>query len=290
MARGQSSASPPSKSPEPTAEEFAAAAAYEEDIAAEATAIRSDAEELTPALFMKLYPLLRKPIPGAYIQKIGATTGKPYESTGIRSVQVQIDRMNNVLTPLWWWDAVDYEDGGKLAKVTVCVGNPSTRYEGEPLVLRSSRGGVGQGSGAGNIYKGSYTNAAKLAFARLGPGHEVYLGAADLDPDVNEAIAQQAPSNGAAQGQPADNADVGPGIASKLVDRAWEIPTAKSSLQLAASHAAGRDVGDCSTKKAATEGLAGLNFAQAEKLDRWLQKKETEAEVDDGQEKGGSDA
>ena len=178
--------------PDPVAE----AIASEEAIAAEAKEIRGDATELTPALFMELWPLLKRPIPGGLIQTVGVTKGKPYESTGIRSVQVQIDRMNNVLTPMWWQDEVRYEDGGKLATVTVIVGMRGDFVQGGdrmPLVLveRSSKGGVAQGSSTGNIYKGSYTNAAKIAFARVGPGHEVYLGAADLDPDTNLKVAEQ---------------------------------------------------------------------------------------------------
>lgn len=167
---------------------IAEAIAYEEAIAAEATEIRDGATELTPELFLRLWPLLKRPIPGGFIQTVGAVKGKPYESTGIRSVQVQIDRMNNVLTPLWWSDDVTYEEGGKLAQVTVTVHGQSG-----PLVTVYARGGVQQASTLGNLYKGSYTNAAKLAFARLGPGHEVYLGAADLDPDTNAEAAKQSP-------------------------------------------------------------------------------------------------
>jgi hypothetical protein len=266
-----------------TLDVLAAAIASEREIATEAEAIRGDATELTPDLFLKLYPLLCKPIPEGFIQKIGVTKGKPYESTGISSVQVLVDRMNNVLTPLWWWDQVEYFDDGKVAKVTVGVGtgDPARQIGG---ITRSSYGGVSQGSGAGNIYKGSYTNAAKLAFARLGPGHEVYLGAADLDPDVNQEIADAKSANGGG-GKPASDEPVGPGIAGQLVDRAYALPDGKDNLQLAASTVAGRDLGDCSERKAAIEGLAGLTFAQAEKLSDRIARKE--AEIAGG---GGSDA
>lgn len=277
MSRGQQQA-PAKVSPEPTAEEFAAAREYEAEVAEQASEIRGESAELTPELFMKLYPLLTKPIPAAYIKTIGTTTGKPYESTGIRSVQVQIDRMNSVLTPLWWWDHVEYEQDGKLATVTIYVGDQSAPGNTEPLIRRSSRGGVGQGSGAGNIYKGSYTNAAKLAFARLGPGHEVYLGAADLDPDVNQEVADQSPGG---NGPPAKSAaQIGPKVAGQLVDRAWKIDTARTNLQLAASHIVGKDVGDCDTEEGAVEGLAGLSFEQAEQLSRWIERKQTEAEAE----------
>lgn len=173
------------------ADPIAEAIAYEEAIAAEATEIRGDETDLTPALFLKLWPLLKRPIPAGFIQTVGKVQGKPYESTGIRSVQVQIDRMNNVLTPLGWTSEVEYEQDGKLARVTIGIGR-----HGNALAHATSYGGVDRGSGVGNIYKGSYTNAAKIAFARLGPGHEVYLGAADLDPDTNEDAAKQAAAPG----------------------------------------------------------------------------------------------
>jgi hypothetical protein len=255
---------------------LAEAIVSEQKIAEEAAEARDDADRLDGALFLKLYPLLCKPIPQGFIQTIGRVEGKPYVSTGIRSVQVQIDRMNNVLTPLWWWDEVEYEDAGKLAVVSVYVGNQA---EGEVLVCRKSRGGVARGSSAGNIYKGSYTNAAKLAFARLGPGHEVYLGAADLDPDVNQEVADAKASNGSG-GKPASDEPVGPGIAGQLVDRAYALPGGKENLQLAASTVAGRDVGDCSERKAAIEGLAGLTFGQAEKLSDRIARKEAEQGAD----------
>lgn len=180
--------------PDPLAE----AIAYENAIGEQAQEIRGDAIELTPDLFLNLWPLLKRPIPAGFIETIGVTKGKPYASTGVKSVQVQHDRMNNVLTPLWWWDEEHYESDGKLARVSIHVGT----FPDKPIVTRSSRGGVNQGSTAGNIYKGSYTNAAKVAFARLGPGHEVYLGAADLDPDTNEKVAeQQTPQQASASSQ-----------------------------------------------------------------------------------------
>lgn len=270
---------------DPTPEALAEAKQAEAVIAAKAAEIRGAATELDPELFLKLRPLLREPIPSAFIKYVPRLEkGKPYESTGVRAVQVQIDRMDNVLTPLWWFADEEYFNEGKLARVTVTVGTPE-----KPLFSRSSYGGVDRGSTTGNVYKGSYTNAAKPAFARVGPGYEIYLGAADLDPDVNEQIAEQA-SKGAGNGQPASPAEIGPGIASKLVDRAWKVPAAKEAFRLAASHAAGgKDVGDCSTKKGAVEGIAGLTYEQAEKFERWISKKETEAEVDAPAEKKGGE-
>jgi hypothetical protein len=244
-----------------------AAMQSEDELAARAAEVRGDNTQLDRALFLELWPLLREPIPAAFIQTVGRVEGKPYDSTGIRSVQVLIDRMNNVLTPLWWWDEVEYEQDGKLCTVTVSVGDRSG--ENGILLARSSRGGVQRGSSIGNVYKGSYTNAAKLAFARVGPGHEVYLGAVDLDPDVSEDLANQEPA------VDAEPDGIGRELARKLVDRAWELGVNKS-LQLAGSHAAGTDVGDCSTKAKATTALATLTYAQAEKVDAWLNRKADE--------------
>ncbi len=246
--------------------DLAAAIASEAQIGEEAAAIRAehDDEGLTAGLFLQLYPLLCKPIPSAFIQRLPATKGKPYESTGIRSVQVQIDRMNNVLTPMWWWQETNHDEGGKLCEVTVFVGN----RDSDVLAEGSSFGGVGQGSTLGNIYKGSFTNAGKLAFAHLGVGHEVYLGATDLDPDVDADLANVAPES------PDNPSTIGKAIATKLVDRAWAIPSAKSNYQLAASHAADRDVGPAGSKSAAVKATSGLTYGEAEKLERWIAKKE----------------
>jgi hypothetical protein len=164
------------------------AARYEQEIADRATGIRGEDFDgtMTPALFLRLWPLLREPLHEGHIVHTTAGKGKPYESDGAKSVQVLIDRCNNVLTPLCWGYSDGYESNGKLCKVVVMV------YGSEPggtvLVSRSSWGGVDRGS-EGNIRKGSFTNAAKLAFARLGPGHEIYLGGHDFDPDTNAQIA-----------------------------------------------------------------------------------------------------
>jgi hypothetical protein len=174
---------PPRKTPVP-AEKLQEAARYEDEIRVRAEELRGDANELTPDLFLKLYPLLREPIHEGYLETVSKGDGKPYESTGIRSVQVQHDRMNNVLTPLWWDEVVEYEQDGRLCRVTIRIGPPDGA-----LARRSSWGGVERGSTTGNLYKGSYTNAAKMAFARIGPGREVYIGALDFDPDVSEDAA-----------------------------------------------------------------------------------------------------
>lgn len=163
----------------------------EQGIADEAAAIRAAHSEkpcMTPGLFLDLLPLLKRPIPAGFVTRTGAVKGKPYESDGVRSVQVLVDRMDNVLTPLWWQDEVEwFENGHHLCRVTVTV----RATDGEVLVSRSSWGGVNQASTLGNHRKGSYTNAAKRAFAMVGPGHEVYVGVVDYDPDVNPDVAAE---------------------------------------------------------------------------------------------------
>lgn len=244
---------------------IAEAIASEEQIAEEALKLREGHEgEFDGALLDKLTALLRKPIPGAFIQAVGKIEGKPYASTGVRSVQVQVDRMNNVLGLANWWFDEEFSNDGKVCKVTVYVG-----AMGQPLLWRSSHGGVDRGSGTGNRYKGSFTNAAKLAFARVGPGHEIYIDAADLDPDVNEEVAKQV--GGGALSQAAAQA---------LAARAFRIEDAKANLKAAAEHLAEVSIGDCSTLAGAAKALTALTFEQAERLDSWLKRKETEAGVD----------
>lgn len=167
---------------------LAEAMAHEEDIAREARKLRIGEQRLTADLFLKLWVLLRRPIPQGFVRSLPKLEGKPYASTGISAVQVQITRMDNVLTPLWWWDSVEYHEDGKLAHVKVIVGD---RHGGGAVLLnREAWGGVNRGSTVGNLYKGSYTNAAKVAFARIGPGWEVYLGATDFDPDTDVEAAR----------------------------------------------------------------------------------------------------
>lgn len=248
--------------PQTTAEALAAEAA----IGQRAKEIRGATTGLDAKLFDQLWPLLCEPIPPAFIQTVGRVEGKPYASTGIRSVQVQVDRMNNVLTPRCWWYEEEHELEGKLCRVSIFIGNRSHPLGGGgPLAQASSYGGVSRGSSIGNVYKGSFTNAAKLAIARLGPGHEVYVGATDLDPDVSSEVAAEAGKQ--EEGAPGR---IGKQAAKQLVDHAW-LADEQQRLRLAASKLAGKELGDCSTKAKAIASLTGaLTFEQAEQLDGWL--------------------
>lgn len=166
---------------------LAIAIAYEQQIATEAAAIRAEfGDVLSLGLYMRLRPLLLMPIPAALIQTTEAVKGKPYESTGIRSLQVSIDRLDNVLTPFWWGYSYEHANDGRLCHLTSWLGEKDS-----PLFTRESWGGVNQGSTEGNVYKGSFTNTAKRGFAEaFGVGHEVYLGATDFDPDTDLAAAE----------------------------------------------------------------------------------------------------
>lgn len=176
---------------------LAEAIAYEEAIREEADAIwtadeNADDASIQPFIFRELRPLLRRPIPTGFIEHVGEVTGKPYESTGVRSVQVQMDRLDNVLGPHNWGYEATHSEDGKRCYVKAWIGPAA-----DPLFSRDSWGGVNRGSTEGNVFKGSFTNAAKLALARLGPGWEVYVGAADFDPDTDAAAAKAQEGKGA---------------------------------------------------------------------------------------------
>lgn len=187
MSARQSTSNGQPQKVETPAEQIAAAIESERELAERARAIWADkpADALSIALFLELWPLMREQIPSGFISEVTAGKGKPYPSKGIRSLQVQINRMDAVWTPLWWGWRTEWIEP-QLAEVAVWIGET----EEHALVKRSARGGMNAGSTVGNHFKGTETNAAKMAFARLGCGHEVYIGAADFDPDTDEDAAK----------------------------------------------------------------------------------------------------
>lgn len=262
-ARSKGSLNQPPVKLAPSGDTLAEAIQSEQALAEEAAEIRGGAHELSQTLFLKLYPLLRRPIPAGFVLEVTAGKGKPYDSVGVRSVQVLIDRMDNVLSPLWWEDECSYSKEGQLAHVKIHVGSDRRH----PLFTRESHGGVDRGSTLGNVYKGSYTNAAKLAFARVGPGHEIYLGAADYDPDTNEQAAEaqaQAETPPAVETVPADRVarlmELFAGIDTK--DDADKEKLKKDlKLKLGSIGVSGSTVG---------QALAKLTPGQADEVDSWL--------------------
>ena len=257
-----------------TPDALEAAMKAEAELADEAAEIRGEATVLTPELFLRLWPLLRRPIPEGFLVDASRGEGKPYESTGIRSVQVSTDRMDSVLTPLWWHQEVDYHEGGKLCEVTVVV-----LVEGQPI-RRTAWGGVDRANTAGNLRKGAYTNAGKRAFALLGVGHEVYIGATDMDPDVDPRAARAQAREDAKIEPTDDGKPIGAEKAAELVDVAWNLGLGGGKLRLAASHVVGDDVGDCAEPEVAKQALVRLTRVQAAKVERWLSRKADEAAVE----------
>jgi hypothetical protein len=259
----QGQKNPPRKR-QPTLDALTQAAQHEAQVERDAAKLwdAGGAADLTPALFRKLRPLLRKPIPDGYISEVSAGDGKPYPSKGIKSLQVQIDRMDNVLGEgRWDWQTKYLNDAGTLAEVEVWVLCGSER-----LFTRRARGGVDRGSTAGNTHKGTETNAAKLAFARAGVGHEVYIGITDLDPDVSEDASKEQAKGPAAN--PTVLVTVSADDAAKLRDVFDRIPgDAKQKaralkVKLGAMGVTG--VGSVN------QALAKLTPAQAAELDGWL--------------------
>jgi hypothetical protein len=151
---------------------------------------------LTVALLDALQELLYERIPARFIETLPPMEGKPYVSTGIKSAQVQVDRLNAILGQAHWRVLTRYFDGGTVCKTVLVVGNNlgalqldehgdlvppvAMSIEGqglispEVLVVRDGYGGVKNARQPGNTYKGSETNSLKRTIARLGPGSEVY--------------------------------------------------------------------------------------------------------------------
>jgi len=191
---------------------------------------------LTKPQLRKLYPLLSEPVPQHYVEFTPKTEGKPYDSTGLRSVQVQIDRLNDVVGPSCWRSLIHYTQNGQVARAHVVLGNDLEHAgldgNGELLLARTAPsglikgpradvvahvegyGGHKRGSAPGDIYKGSETNALKRIIARLGPGREVYTLDADDDIQLSTQGEYQQPRPQRqqparqAQAEPAKDPDV----------------------------------------------------------------------------------
>lgn len=144
------------------------------------------------------------------------------------------------------------------------------RVRGELIVTDPDSGeqirreAMGSGSdypGDKGIYK-AMTGARKYALIHL---LGIPLGD---DPDKDRGKEPTAPAKAEKKA-----AVIGPGIAKRIIEKAWAIPAAKEKLRLAATHAAGRDVGDCDTKAKATKAVAALDSDQAQRLDEWVDSK-----------------
>lgn len=245
------------------------AQAYEADIAQEAEALRGDAAGLSEVLLNDLLPLLCKPIHEGHLVTISSGEGKPYPSTGIRSVQLQINRMDAVLRPWWWHETITYHQEGRVCEVTVAILDSMN----DEIFSRSAWGGIDRGNTKGNLYKGSYTNAAKLAFARIGIGAEVYAGLADFDPDVSEAAREEQTKRDTNTGTTLISADRAGELRSKIAAKLDEFEASDEKGRKEWGNDLKRMLGAMGitgTKAINTNLLMTLTPEQAAQLDQWL--------------------
>jgi hypothetical protein len=213
------------------------------DFRAEAEQVRAGKSydgRLSMPLLRELEPLLEAPIPPEYIEHTASVKGKPYESTGIRSPQVQVDRLNAVLGVGHWTYLTYHTDAGELCKVWALVGNDlhlARLADGELdangaeiLAYRVGWGGHGRGSGRGDLFKGSETNAVKRVLARLGPGCEVYR--LDFEDNPDDDRTPPPPTQAQAPTQtPRDTSGAGQEAAGDPDEEIIELLGKKSTLQ-----------------------------------------------------------
>lgn len=157
--------------------------------------------KLTNALLLDLEALLNTPIPEGYLLHSAPTEGKPYHSTGLKSIQVQVDIANAVLGSAHWRLLTHYKTE-HVCHAWVIIGNNllpakliANGEEVEPngadiLTTRDGWGGVKRSNHEGDGRKGAQTNASKRALAQAGPGSNVYR----LDFD-EELVEGNAPAN-----------------------------------------------------------------------------------------------
>ena len=129
------------------------------------------------------------------------------------------------------------------------------------------------------LYAAWLDNVGKQAFGEPLDHGDVEDSQGDAEAEVEVpavAVAEQAE---AAAAPPAET--IAAKRAEELADAAFAVGV-EEKLQLAASHALGRDVGDCSTKEAAAKALGALTAPAADKVDAWVSRKADEAVVNDG--------
>lgn len=192
---------------------------------------------LTVKLFRRLGPLLREPINPRDIVTTGpADRGKPMVTTGIRSVQVQVDRLSQVLGDAHYRLIPHHTPDGQRCRMHVVIGNdlqwcrvdaagelqPYTLLEGtvggdgiapyagvkyaEVIAHADGWGGHARGSAPGDIWKGSETNAGKRVIARVGPGNHVYALDFEDDPQDGRTPPKQRAKAKTADAQATENA------------------------------------------------------------------------------------
>jgi hypothetical protein len=223
----------PPQEPDEDADE-SVRAEYEDALEAYSAAVEAESEAppeaiLTAELFAQLEPFLAAPTPAVFIEftpmaternERGYLMGLAYDTLGLKSVQFQYDRMNNVLGSNHWRPLLHYAQGGILTKAVVVIGNhldrcrldaegqlvtwrvlgpldhdkvePVLEYA-EVLAVREGWGGFKMNA-VGDTFKAGETNTLKRVLARFGPGNDVMR--VDYDSDsLAAALGQEQESS-----------------------------------------------------------------------------------------------
>jgi hypothetical protein len=124
--------------------------------------------------------------PDALITTEPPTEGKPYQSTGLNSLQPQIDVMHAIFGPSHWRLLErELEDG--VLDLELVIGNSLDRAghgdqrEADVLARHRMRGSHTRGRSHGDRYKGALTNGAKRLLAMAGACADVWRFGSDPD-------------------------------------------------------------------------------------------------------------
>jgi hypothetical protein len=257
---------------------------------------------LPVASFAQAAPLLRRPF------TVAAVKFKPQQKLRNNSTlcvayidaRLVIERLNLVVAGAWHAEYEPVPGGLMWAHLTVCGVTRRDVGQGQGKALVSDalkRAAVHFGVGV-SLY---------AAPARTLPGEVKYLndthleqlrghyarwlndrGIGDFGEPLDHGDVEGAQGDPEAPPQQAE--DVSPEAiddaigdehinrqrAKELVDLAFTVGV-QSKLQLAASHTAGADVGDCSTKAKAMTALQNLTVEQADRVEHWISRKADEA-------------
>lgn len=259
------------------------------DLRAQATKIQKQQRyrgRLTMPMLRALEDLLNTPIPEEYLLHSEKTEGKPYDSTGLKSLQVQVDIANAVLGGGHWRLLTHYKTE-HVCHAWVIIGNDVIRAklsddgeevlpEGADIFLtRDGWGGVKRSNHEGDGRKGAQTNASKRALAQAGPGSNVYR--LDFDEELVDGAAPAgepaAAKAGSSRGQ-SRSADAGKsGRRRGGSQKPEETSAAKLKALLA------KDDPLKALRKKANDGMNLLGFDDAKRLGWLEQQGKTEEEL-----------
>lgn len=161
--------------------------------------------------------------PERFIKTTGPVTGKPYDSTGLASIQPQVEMANAIYgEPHWRWWPVPSADNDGTYSVTLLIGNDlhhiqQVTVDGEiraqsdtceVLIAHTLLGSNPNGSTPANKMKGALTNAGKRLLATVGCCGDVYRFDGDspedgLQPDTGSTGTARRSASGS--GSPSEN-------------------------------------------------------------------------------------